>query len=71
MTEATVQLEPAYIARALRANAEAWQWFQELAPSHRRQYVVWIHTAKRPQTRQKRIRESIALLAKRKQLGLK
>jgi uncharacterized protein YdeI (YjbR/CyaY-like superfamily) len=33
--------------------------------------VVWIHTAKRPETRDKRIRESIAMLAAGKKLGLK
>jgi uncharacterized protein YdeI (YjbR/CyaY-like superfamily) len=32
---------------------------------------VWIHTAKRPETREKRIRESIELLAAGKKLGLK
>ena len=62
---------PAYIARALKANAKAWEFFQELAPTHRRQFVVWIHTAKRPETREKRIRESIALLVAQKKLGLK
>jgi uncharacterized protein YdeI (YjbR/CyaY-like superfamily) len=62
---------PAYIARALKTNAEAWRFFRELAPTHRRHYVAWIHLAKRPETRERRIRESIALLAAGKQLGLK
>jgi len=62
---------PAYVAEALRANPKAWRFFRELAPTHRRNFVVWIHTAKRPETRAKRIRESIALLAAGKKLGLK
>ena len=62
---------PSYIAKALKANPKAWGAFQELAPSHRRRYVAWIHTAKRPETRAKRIREAIALLAVGKTLGLK
>jgi uncharacterized protein YdeI (YjbR/CyaY-like superfamily) len=62
---------PAYIARALKANLEAWRHFQALAPTYRRDFVVWIHTAKRPETRERRIRESIALLAAGKKLGLK
>jgi uncharacterized protein YdeI (YjbR/CyaY-like superfamily) len=62
---------PAYIVRALKAHRKAWTAFQALAPSHRRNYVVWIHIAKRPETREKRIRESIALLAAGKKLGLK
>ncbi len=62
---------PAYIAKALKANPKAWSFFQELAPTYRRHFVGWIHTAKRPETREKRIRESVAMLAAGKKLGLK
>jgi uncharacterized protein YdeI (YjbR/CyaY-like superfamily) len=62
---------PAYIAKALKANVKAWEVFRELAPTYRRHFVVWIHTAKRPETRERRIRESIRLLAAGKKLGLK
>ena len=62
---------PAYIARALKTNSKAWECFQTLAPTDRRPFVVWIHTAKRPDTRERRIRESIRLLAAGKKLGLK
>lgn len=62
---------PAYIAKALRTNERAWHHFQTLAPTYRRQFVMWIHTAKRAETRDRRIRESIALLAAGKKLGLK
>jgi uncharacterized protein YdeI (YjbR/CyaY-like superfamily) len=62
---------PGYIAKAFRQNAKAWDAFKALAPSHRRHYVVWIHMAKRPETREARILESIKLLAEGKKLGLK
>src|SRR5262245_44327053 len=62
---------PSYIAIALKGNLKAWSTFQALAPGYRRHFVVWIHTAKRPETREKRIRESMALLAAGKKLGLK
>jgi len=62
---------PNYIAKAIKANAKAWKFFRELAPTYRRDFVVWIHTAKRPHTRERRIRESLALLAAGKKLGLK
>jgi uncharacterized protein YdeI (YjbR/CyaY-like superfamily) len=62
---------PGYIAKALKANSSAWTFFRELAPTYRRDFVVWIHTAKRPETRVRRIRESMALLAAGKKLGLK
>lgn len=62
---------PAYFADALKVSPKAWAFFNTLAPSYRRHFVVWIHMAKRPETREKRIRESIALLAAGKKLGLK
>jgi uncharacterized protein YdeI (YjbR/CyaY-like superfamily) len=62
---------PAYIATAFKANAKAWSFFQSLAPSYRRHFVAWIHIAKQQATREKRIRESMALLAAGKKLGLK
>jgi uncharacterized protein YdeI (YjbR/CyaY-like superfamily) len=62
---------PAYIAAALKTNPKAWKFFQALSPRNRRDFVVWIHTAKRPETRDRRIRESIELLSAGKKLGLK
>ncbi len=62
---------PVYIAKALKTDHKAWKFFRELAPTHRRRFLVWIHTAKRAETREKRIRESIRLLAAGQKLGLK
>ena len=62
---------PAYIAKALKENPKAWVFFQDLAATYRRHFVGWIHSAKRPETREKRIRESIALLEAGQKLGLK
>jgi len=62
---------PDYIATAFKENVRAWKFFQELAPGYRRHFIGWIHTAKRPETREKRMRESIRLLAAGKKLGLK
>ena len=62
---------PDYIAKALKTNSRAWTFFQGLAPSYRRHFVAWIHMAKQPETRARRIRESISLLAAGKKLGLK
>jgi uncharacterized protein YdeI (YjbR/CyaY-like superfamily) len=62
---------PTYIAKAFKSNPPAWQYFRALAPTYRRDFVVWIHTAKRPETRDRRIRESIRLLSARSKLGLK
>ena len=62
---------PAYIGHALKTSAKAWAFFRELSPTYRRDFVVWIHTAKRQETRDRRIRESIRLLAAGRKLGLK
>jgi uncharacterized protein YdeI (YjbR/CyaY-like superfamily) len=62
---------PSYVARALKTNPSAWHTFRALPPRQRRNFVVWIHTAKRPETRDRRIRESIQRLAAGKTLGLK
>ena len=60
---------PVYFAKALKADPSAWKFFRELAPTYRRDFVVWVHMAKRPETRAKRIQESISLLAAGKRLG--
>jgi uncharacterized protein YdeI (YjbR/CyaY-like superfamily) len=67
----TVPELPPYIAKAIKAHVKAWKLFRELPAAERRNFVVWIHTAKRPATRERRIRESLGLLAAGKKLGLK
>ncbi len=62
---------PSYIERALRANPRAWECFKRLAPSYRRAYIGWIDSAKREQTKERRLREALTLLAAGKKLGLK
>jgi uncharacterized protein YdeI (YjbR/CyaY-like superfamily) len=67
----TIPELPAYIANAFKTNLRAWQHFQALARTYQRDFIVWIHTAKRPETRERRICESIKLLSAGKKLGLK
>jgi uncharacterized protein YdeI (YjbR/CyaY-like superfamily) len=62
---------PAYIRAALARNRAAQRFFRELAPSYRRLYVRWIDSAKREETRQKRLREAISALARKQKPGLK
>jgi uncharacterized protein YdeI (YjbR/CyaY-like superfamily) len=62
---------PQEFAKALAKNKKAKENFDKLAPSYRKHYIAWIAVAKRPETRKKRIDESIALLEKGKKLGLK
>ena len=62
---------PEHVATLLKADAKAWAFFQQLPRTARRQFVGWIHMAKRHTTRERRIRESIRLLAAGQRLGLK
>ena len=62
---------PEDLSAALAGNSRAKEFFESLAPSYRKHFIGWIVTAKRPETRAKRVKESLALLEKRKKLGLK
>ena len=54
---------PADFARALKGNKEAQAIWDKLSFTHRREHVEHIEEAKRPETRQRRIEKSIAMLA--------
>jgi uncharacterized protein YdeI (YjbR/CyaY-like superfamily) len=41
------------------------------APSYRRRYIGWIMHAAKEETRERRLREAVALLEQNKKLGLK
>lgn len=62
---------PEFIIGAFAQNEPALLHFNNLAPSHKRNYILWITTAKKKATIQKRLKESINLLIKNKKLGLK
>ncbi len=62
---------PAYIERQLRVAPNVWENFEKLSPSCRRAYIGWIDSAKRAETKEKRLGEAIALIAAGKKLGLK
>lgn len=55
----------------LKANSLAWKHFKALAPGHRKQYILWIETAKRPETRRKRLEKAVELLRENRKLGMK
>jgi uncharacterized protein YdeI (YjbR/CyaY-like superfamily) len=62
---------PAYIHVELRNHPRALRHFEALAPSQRRRYIAWIEAAKREDTKLRRLKEAIRLLAGGKVLGLK
>jgi len=62
---------PRYIRAELERHPPAWEHFERLAPSHRRTYVGWIDSAKRPETKLRRLQEAVQLLQAGRTLGLK
>ncbi len=54
---------PEYFAKALKSHKAAGAGFAALAPTYQREYLVWLTTAKREETREKRLAETLAALA--------
>jgi hypothetical protein len=51
-------------ALATKGNRAAAENFRKLAPSCQREYLVWLTVAKRPETQARRLKETLAALAK-------
>lgn len=62
---------PEFICDALRENPEAERHFNSLAPSYKLQYLGWIMSARKEETRFRRLKEAIDLLNSGKKLGMK
>lgn len=65
-----VNAVPAELTAALARNERARVNFEKLAPSCRRQFIYWVGSAKREETRRKRVVEAIAMLRENKRLGM-
>ena len=70
-TTKPVPKTPADLAAALKRNAKAAATFKALPPSHRREYIEWIISAKQDATRARRIDKAIAQIAEAKSLNWK
>lgn len=57
---------PPELAAALKQHKKAAAAFEQLAPSHRREYATWIAEAKRAETRATRAEKAVALIAQGK-----
>jgi uncharacterized protein YdeI (YjbR/CyaY-like superfamily) len=62
---------PDDLGAALKKNAKARTGFDNLRPSHQREYIEWISQAKREETRQKRIAATLAQVAEGKSANWK
>ena len=57
--------------KGLKTSQKAWNNFNQMSAGNRKQYVLWLQSAKRPDTRKKRLEEAIRLLDKNQKLGMK
>jgi uncharacterized protein YdeI (YjbR/CyaY-like superfamily) len=62
---------PPFILAGLAADHAAWNYFQTLAPSYCRLYSRWVASAKKEETRQKRLAELVATMRAGRKLGMK
>jgi uncharacterized protein YdeI (YjbR/CyaY-like superfamily) len=46
---------PPDLERRFRRNNEAWTWFRDQSPSYRSMALYWLMSAKRPETRERRL----------------
>ena len=53
---------PEYFAKALKKNKAAAKGFALLAPTYQREYIVWLTSAKLPETRARRLKETLEAL---------
>jgi uncharacterized protein YdeI (YjbR/CyaY-like superfamily) len=56
---------PDDLAAALRKAGLA-EFFRDCTPSHRREYVQWIVSPKKPETRASRIAQAVKMIAAKK-----
>jgi uncharacterized protein YdeI (YjbR/CyaY-like superfamily) len=56
------------LAAALKQAGLA-EFFRDCTPAHRREYVQWIVSAKRPETRASRIAQAVKMIAAKKAGG--
>ena len=62
---------PRYIGEALTQRPKALGHFERLSPSHRRYIIGWIDSAKKRETKLRRLAEALRVLSAGKRLGLK
>jgi uncharacterized protein YdeI (YjbR/CyaY-like superfamily) len=65
----TARLDPD-AERSFRANKKAWAYFQAQAPGYRHTAIWWVISAKREETRKKRLATLIADSARGRAIGL-
>ncbi|MBI4811490.1 MAG: YdeI/OmpD-associated family protein [Ignavibacteriales bacterium] len=63
-TEKCIVRVPSDLEIAFKKNKKAEEFFKSLSYTHRKEYVVWIESAKKEETRSARVTKTIDLLTK-------
>lgn len=58
-----IVIVPEDLATLLKKNEEAKTFFESLSYTHRKEYVHWIESAKKAETRERRLTKTIDMLA--------
>ncbi|MHA1543546.1 MAG: YdeI/OmpD-associated family protein [Alphaproteobacteria bacterium] len=61
---------PLEFSRMLKDNKDAGAFFETLPPSQKKQYIGWIASAKRDETREKRITKALEMLNAGQKIGM-
>ncbi len=61
---------PPEIESALKENETAWNNFSALAPGYRRQYIGWLSSAKKDETRKRRLAKALKMLEQNQKPGM-
>ncbi len=67
-TEPRAVTVPSDLQAALLQHAEAAALFEKLAYSHEKEYVDWIESAKRAETRASRVEKAVSMVVERKRV---
>jgi uncharacterized protein YdeI (YjbR/CyaY-like superfamily) len=62
---------PTEFEKLLSSNKKAATFFENLSPSYKKQYISWIASARKIETREKRVAEAFELLKTNKKLGMR
>ena len=46
---------PEKMKKALKSHPRVWEAFQKISPSYRRNYILWLSDAKKPETFERRL----------------
>jgi len=68
-TEERIVLLPEDFSSRLSVEEEAGEFFEKLSYSHKKEYVQWIESAKKAETRQKRIEQAVGMLKDKRKKG--